>query len=239
PRPEDPMSEWTRSPCGGSSRYRYLHSGEIEVEGVGIPRLESWPAKVDEWKLLISQSAEANGVSPALLAAIVAIESGGESTKIGEGGRLGLTQLSLEMARLVSGSSGVGKETVLHPSWNLIYGARLILQCIDAENLNIVGALARFNSGKATCSVNAQCDGPDRWGVWTLPCSYVDSVIAAYNSAIMNGYAGAAYIDLDGTGGDRFETGEDRGGSGLVVGLLAIGAIAAGVYGFTRIGQKR
>jgi hypothetical protein len=142
------------------------------------------------------------------------------------------------MARLVSGSSGVGKETVLHPSWNLIYGARLILQCIDAENLNIVGALARFNSGKATCSVNAQCDGPDRWGVWTLPCSYVDSVIAAYNSAVMNGYQGAAYIDLDGTGGDKFRT-DDRGDSGLVVGLLAIGAIAAGVYGFTRIGQKR
>lgn len=208
---------WYESPCNPKARYRYADSGYVEIEGEGIVRSNAWPSEVDDWRSLIEQAADANGISRALLAAIVAMESKGKPNTKSESGRLGLTQLDPQVAQEISGSSNdLPDAMILNPSWNLMHGARLIAALVDAsDDMNLVWALAGYNNrdvrdyrkeayeyggaGAAWCEVNTDCAKLDRWGMWT-DCGYIDNVIALINTAIDNGYQGPRQIDLGSDG---------------------------------------
>jgi len=224
PEPNQPISDWIPSPCS-EARYRFLASGHVEVQGRGVPRAKPWPKPVNDWRHLIEESASANGVSPALLAAIVATQSGGDAAKM-DGDRYGLLQLDIEMAQLISGAK-VEPDTVLHPAWNLMFGGKLVAKCLNETDNNLIAAIAMYSSGSVRC--DTECELDKKWGVWSK-CGYVDSVISHMNTAVDSGYTGTMFIDL----GEGDAPKED---SSLWLGMAALGLIAAGVYGFTRLGK--
>lgn len=225
----EPISDWIASPCNEAAKYRFLSSGHVEVFGRGVPKSELWPVGMEGWEELINDAASVNGISPALLAAMVAAVSEGNAALVRDG-RYGLLQLDLELARLVSGASKASTETVIHPSWNLMFGAKYIANCLNDTENNLVGAITLFRQGAVKCNVSCELDS--YWGTYT-ECGFVSKVIALMNLAIDNGYEGVMFVDLGGEGSEP-----DREGSNAWFGFAALGLIAAGVYGFTRLGAK-
>lgn len=231
PPPDTTGSDWIASPCNPKARYRITDDGYIEVEGLGIPVAE-WPTEVDKWKPLIEQAADANGISRALLAGLVATESGGKANLTSTDGRLGLTQIPRKLARQVANMDypksttevDVPDEMILNPAWNLIHGSKALSILFKKNDMNLIGAIAEYDHSSAQCGVNPEC-GEDKWGMWT-DCNYVDQVIEFTNAAVNAEYTGSKIVDL----GPPTDTDEDEESSilpYLLWGAVGIGAAVA------------
>jgi len=74
---QDPS--WRSFGCPNSTaRWRFLPDGSVEVEGQGTKTFV-WPSAVDQWKDQIANSAIKHGVPAAWIAAVMSIESGGNT----------------------------------------------------------------------------------------------------------------------------------------------------------------
>lgn len=230
-------SQWISSPCNPKARYRYTDDGHVEIEGQGVIRAKTWPSEVDDWRSLIDMSADANNISRALLAAIVAVESGGKPNAKGPTGKLGLTQLDPDVAKQISGVTGdLGEATIMNPSWNLIHGAKLLAALIDtSDKAPLVWALAGFNNANTSCEPNPACESPDKWGLWT-DCGYIDHAIAHINTAIDHGYSGPRQIDL---GADQDEPEPQEGSSSSIWPYVLFVGAGAAVTAMVMSGKKK
>lgn len=250
PQPDPPAdstgSDWVASPCNLKARYRYTDDGHIEVESVGVPRLEQWPGEVDEFRPFIESSADASGLSRALLAGLVAIESGGKPNIVSSDGRMGLTQIPRNVARMVANKDfpadtsqvDVPDQQILHPVWNLAHGARTLAYFLEQRDANLVAALAVYDQGDVKCEANPLCP-ESRWGVLT-DCDYVDQVIAATNSAVDRGYHGPRVLTLGSEGSLVIEEQQQDGEETNVGAYLLFGALgAAAAYAWSRLSRKK
>jgi len=236
--------KWIASPCNPDARYRITDDGHIEVEKTGIPKVQ-WPAQVEKWRSLIEQAADANGVSRALLAGIVAVESGGLPNLISEDGRMGLAGIPRTLARQVANDKYPKDKTeldiedamILQPAWNLIHASKALSHLLKQHSYNIVGVLAAYDHASVECKTNAACSTNDRWGMWT-DCEYVDQAIACINAAVDVGYTGPRYVDLG--PGDATDEEEDSSVlSYLLYGAVGVAAAFALNKAFSKKGRSR
>ena len=96
------------------------------------------PAQYDA---MIRQAAAANGVDPALLAALVRAESNFNPNAVSPAGAQGLTQLMPGTAR------GLGVTNAFDPAQALNGGAKYLRQMLDRFGGDVRMALAGYNAG--------------------------------------------------------------------------------------------
>lgn len=105
---------------------------------VGRPR---YAANLVEYESIISEAARYNGLDPALISAIIHIESGGVPDARSSKGALGLMQL------MPGTASNLAVSDPLDPAANIRGGTRYLCQLIDRFKGNLVLALAAYNAG--------------------------------------------------------------------------------------------
>lgn len=223
-------TEWISSPCNPKARYRYTDDGHVEIEGEGVVLVQNFPKQVADFAELIAFSADDAGISRALLAGLVATESGGNPNAVSTTGRLGLTQIPRELAKMVANPDFPKDKTpveltdaqIMQPAFNLAHGAKALAHFLAVKNYNLVAALAMYDHGQVQCEPNPECK-TNRWNLWT-ECGYIDQVIYNTNFAVQAGFAGPRQVDLGGGDVD----GDEGDGSNLAT-YLMFGALGAGL----------
>ncbi len=172
--------------------------GRISVGGT-YPQTTRWPTGVDRWRSIIDEVSERRGVPQAIIAAFMAVESGGDANAVSWAGALGLMQLMPETYNGLAGipaGTPVDKDAATEPFVNVDLGAKLIASNLKRYNGNLVSSAAAYNAGKPRCGVYCRkkkdgtivCCDEDQWGLKT-DCGYVNKILAAYNTAVAHGYS--------------------------------------------------
>ena len=109
------------------------------------PNLDYWAAELEkpntDYQRLIAQAAQANQLPPALLDAMVQVESGYQSDAVSPKGAIGLMQLMPQTAR------SLGVDNPYNPQQNLHGGAVHLRQLLNRFDNNLTLALAAYNAG--------------------------------------------------------------------------------------------
>ena len=131
---------------------------------------------------IIRQQAQAKGLDPALIAAVIYVESRFISGRTSAAGAEGLMQITPETARDIARRSGGTQFTVedlASPQINISYGSYLLRELLDRYGGDTAAALAAYNAGPGNA---------DRWGGANLEPgdipfpetrAYVDRVLSA------------------------------------------------------------
>lgn len=134
---------------------------------------------------IIRQQAKAKNLDPALIAAVIYVESRFISGRTSEAGAEGLMQITPETARDIARRSGGTQFTVedlATPQINISYGSYLLRELLDRYGGDTAAALAAYNAGPGNA---------DRWGGANLEPgdipfpetrAYVEKVLAAQRS---------------------------------------------------------
>lgn len=147
-----------------------------------------WNRAVEEIKLplrhedIIRQQAQAKGLDPALIAAVIYAESRFVSGRVSSAGAQGLMQITPDTASGIAKRSGGTRFVLadLHtPQVNISYGSYLLREHLDRYDGDVAAALAAYNAGPGKA---------DEWGgsslrVQDIPYDetrhYVEKVISA------------------------------------------------------------
>ena len=121
---------------------------------------------------IIRQVAYAHSVDPALLAALIDVESGFEPTAMSPKGAMGLMQL------IPMTASQYGLREPYDPSKNIEAGTRFLRDLLSLHNGNIALALAAYNAGQGSVSRHKQRIPP--YGETLLYVPKVMAKIAEY-----------------------------------------------------------
>ncbi len=106
---------------------------------------------VAKYTPLIERNAKSNGVDPALVKAVIAVESAFEPGAISPKGALGLMQLTADTAArygVVADRSRSAEQKLLDPSINLSVGTRHLRDLLALFANDIGLALAAYNAGE-------------------------------------------------------------------------------------------
>ncbi len=134
---------------------------------------------------IIRQQAKAKNLDPALIAAVIYVESRFISGRTSAAGAEGLMQITPETARDIARRSGGTQFTVedlATPQINISYGSYLLRELLDRYGGDTAAALAAYNAGPGNA---------DRWGGASLEPgdipfpetrAYVEKVLAAQRS---------------------------------------------------------
>ncbi len=130
-----------------------IYSWMFDNRMAGLPLLQSGGSYVDNYKQLLSgiklwekpivKAAEASGLDSNLIAAVMALESGGNPYAVSRAGAKGLMQLMDSTARLM------GVTSPFDPEQNIMAGARYLRTLLDRFNGDERLALASYNAGPA------------------------------------------------------------------------------------------
>jgi cell wall-associated NlpC family hydrolase len=101
----------------------------------------SGTAEASPYDSMIVQAAQANGVDPALLKALVRAESNFNPNAVSGAGAIGLTQL------MPGTAAGLGVQNAYDPMQNLMGGARYLHNALQQFNGDESLALASYNAG--------------------------------------------------------------------------------------------
>lgn len=107
---------------------------------------------------IIRQQARAKGLDPALIAAVIYVESRFIPGRTSPAGAEGLMQITPETARDIARRSGGTQFTVedlATPQINISYGSYLLRELLDRYGGDTAAALAAYNAGPGNA---------DRWG---------------------------------------------------------------------------
>ena len=120
----------------------------VGVEIVG--RVQRTAPDLGRWHEAIRKAAADSDLDPALMAALVAAESGGDPGARSHAGAAGLAQLMLPTAQeeaLRRGWGSVDPKTLLRPDVNLRLGASYLRRMLDAFDGEAAYAIAAYNAG--------------------------------------------------------------------------------------------
>lgn len=95
----------------------------------------------DRFDDIIAEHAQAQGISPALVRAVIQLESGFNPTAVSRKGALGLMQLMPATAR------ELGVENPFHPAQNIRGGVAYLRRLLDLYDQDVTLALAAYNAG--------------------------------------------------------------------------------------------
>ena len=131
---------------------------------------------------IIRQQAREKGLDPALIAAVIYVESRFIPGRTSPAGAQGLMQITPETARDIARRSGGTQFTVEDldtPQINISYGSYLLRELLDRYDGDLAAALAAYNAGPGNA---------DRWGGSSLKAqdipfpetrAYVEKVLRA------------------------------------------------------------
>lgn len=130
---------------------------QIEVfKGVDQAVTEiTYPLRHDD---IIRQQAHEKRLDPALIAAVIYVESDFVSGRTSTAGAEGLMQITPETARDIarrSGGTSFVLEDLATPQINISYGSYLLRELLDRYDGDVAAALAGYNAGPGNA---------DRWG---------------------------------------------------------------------------
>ena len=126
------------------------------------------------------------GISPALVLAVIQIESGGDKMAVSHAGALGLMQLLPNTGRAMARQYGLawnGPETLYDPVVNVRLGVRYLERLVGRFGSMEV-ALAAYNWGPTEIAGRLDRGEP-------LPRRYTESVLSAYHGPLLRLMAGA------------------------------------------------
>ncbi len=103
-----------------------------------------WNANVQFWDAMIVKEAERRSLDPDLVAAVLWVESRGDSQAIGPGGAVGLMQV---MSKEAGFSWRPTQQELLDPATNLFWGTRTLATVIHQGHGDLFYALAAYNGG--------------------------------------------------------------------------------------------
>jgi soluble lytic murein transglycosylase-like protein len=151
-------------------RYQLFFKGETNVDAAARARAAAPPASEDfshsrmyqyvtrhpnvaKFAPLIERDAKLNGLDPALVKAVIAVESAFEPAAISPKGALGLMQLTPDTGArygVVADKERSAEQKLLDPAINLSIGTRYLrdLLVLFANDLSL--ALAAYNAGEQT-----------------------------------------------------------------------------------------
>jgi len=134
---------------------------------------------------LIVAEARGHGLEPALVMAVIEVESSGYHMAVSSVGALGLMQLLPSTAEEVAGELGIpwhGPDTLFDPYTNVRLGTAYLRHLADRYRGDVSMALAAYNWGPG------RIDGRLRRG-HAMPRRYVSKVMTAYdlNSEVLAG----------------------------------------------------
>ncbi len=98
--------------------------------------------------LIISESAEREGLSPCLLEAVILTESKFDKKAVSHVGAVGMMQLMPETAQWISEESGLPADALSLPEENIPLGAWYLNYLLKTYHGNEVLALAAYNAGR-------------------------------------------------------------------------------------------
>lgn len=103
------------------------------------------PAVDQRW---IQHAADAHHLDPALLRAIIHVESGGDPTAIGPCGEIGLMQIMPATIDLISAYTGLPAEAIrADPATNIWAGAYYLRRMLNRFDNDLQLAIAAYNTG--------------------------------------------------------------------------------------------
>jgi soluble lytic murein transglycosylase-like protein len=112
--------------------------------------LPSWtPDTVLHWREPILEAGRSHGVSPALIAILMLIESGGNPHAQSGQGALGLMQVMPATAQSIARARGIGEPALFEPLSNLDFGAWYLAEQVRAFGSPGLAAAA-YNGGPGT-----------------------------------------------------------------------------------------
>ena len=122
-------------PSSGAHRRRLAPLPRIALAGPTLP-----PEKLDS---VVRRAAERNKLDPALVKAVIGVESGGNPTAVSPKGALGLMQL------IPSTAERFGVGDVFDPVQNVEGGARYLRSLLNRYNGDLERTLAAYNAGES------------------------------------------------------------------------------------------
>ena len=128
-----------------------------------------WPPMIEQWRPLIEHAARREQIDPALIAAIIQLESGGDRNAVRYESSVGASSIGLmqivdfEFRKLERGQ-------LMDPAYNIDYGTRLLAIIRRMAGGDVRLALAAYNCGFE----GARTDNCGRWGGYV----YADNVLA-------------------------------------------------------------
>ncbi len=137
-----PVQEATPGETGGAPPL--VPQAPLAPEKPAAPQHSSATQRVRSLRGLIERAAADEGVDPALVAAMIAQESGGDPEAVSPAGARGLMQLMPATARML------GVEDVFDPLQNVSGGVRYISQLLERFGGEEKLALAAYNAGPGT-----------------------------------------------------------------------------------------
>ena len=152
--------------------FRLIAKGPVEpppVARAGNPRPKDWAVRVGTYSKVVDRAAQRSAVQPALLLAVIAVESAFDPLAVSPVGAQGLMQLLPGTARRY----GVGD--AFDPEQNVGAGAKYLSDLLRRYNNNLELALAAYNAGE---------NAVDRYGQRVPPYletrAYVPAVLKMY-----------------------------------------------------------
>jgi len=136
-----------------------LHRG---LPGWYVQAMPAWYARTVyplEHAALIRETAQRNGLDPALVAAVVYAESGFREAAVSERGAVGLMQVLPSTAEEIAESTGGGPfeaADLSDPRVNIRYGSHYLRSLLDRYDGDRVQAVAAYHAGARNV---------DRWAV--------------------------------------------------------------------------
>jgi Transglycosylase SLT domain/Domain of unknown function (DUF4124) len=156
-------------------RYRLLIAAPHHRAG----QAKNWLMKSATYDSLIENAAFANTVNPALIRALIVVESGFNPRAVSKRGAIGLMQLRPETARRY------GVSNIYDPAQNIRAGTRYLSDLMTLYDSDTELALAAYNAGEAAVA---------RYGGHIPPFKetqeYVPSVLKIYHALVAQEAAG-------------------------------------------------
>lgn len=128
-----------------------------------------WPPTIEQWRPLIENAARREQIDPALIAAIIHWESGGQADAIRYESSVGASSIGL-MQIVDFEWRGLERGQLMDPAYNIGYGARLLATIRRMAGGDMRLALAAYNCGFE----GARTNNCGRWGGYV----YADKVLA-------------------------------------------------------------
>jgi soluble lytic murein transglycosylase-like protein len=171
------VTHYTNVPM--DSRYRLVAASPPEPSAdparASAPREVDWAARAGTYSHMIDRAAKKSALQPALLRAVIAIESAFNPRAVSSAGAQGLMQLHPDTARRY----GVGD--AFDPEQNLSGGARYLSDLMRRYHNNLELVLAAYNAGEQAV---------DRYGRQIPPYretqAYVPAVLRLYRQFLSN-----------------------------------------------------
>jgi soluble lytic murein transglycosylase-like protein len=163
------VAHFSNVPADG--RYRLLIASPAGPEGAHRAAKPDWLAKSASYDSVIETAAFANTVNPALVRAMIVVESGFNPRAVSKRGAIGLMQLRPETARRY------GVSDIYDPGQNIRAGTRYLSDLMTLYDSHTELALAAYNAGEAAVA---------RYGGQIPPFKetreYVPSVLKVYRA---------------------------------------------------------